>query len=183
MWDGAVVAAKYLEAAAASLRPQLTPPYVLELGSGTGLAGLAAAMALQLPTCLTDLPEVLPSLEANVASNPGVAELVSVAALDWTQQPADPASLGGPPGLIVAADCVWLEPLVQPFVACLASVAGPTSRVLMAHQSRSNRVDSLLFGLLGEAFETEPVPRLDGEPDRGRIELLWLRTKRGEDLG
>ncbi|KAL4428474.1 hypothetical protein ABPG75_002563 [Micractinium tetrahymenae] len=86
VWDGAPTAANFLEAAAAELRrrqPALAS--VLELGSGTGLAGLAAAAALQLPTLLTDLPEVLPALQKNIAANPGLAALVSAAPLDWRQ--------------------------------------------------------------------------------------------------
>ena len=54
VWDGAVAAAKHLEQLALAGRlPALDPPAVLELGSGTGLAGLAAAVATGLPTTLT----------------------------------------------------------------------------------------------------------------------------------
>ncbi|KAK5682677.1 hypothetical protein LTS10_005806 [Elasticomyces elasticus] len=42
---------------------------VLELGAGTGLVGLSAAAVWKCWTCLTDLPPILPNLEANVALN------------------------------------------------------------------------------------------------------------------
>lgn len=56
---------------------------------------------------------------------------MSVAACDWTA-PRLSADLLPPYGLVVAADCVWLEHLVQPFVATLERVAGPTSQVSVA---------------------------------------------------
>lgn len=202
VWDGAVAAAKHLEALAAA-RPEwaaaaLPAPSLLgaeggmsrpvaggvgclELGSGTGLAGLAAAAALRLPVTLTDLPEALPALRANVAANPALAPLATVAACDWTAP--DPAALLGH-GLVIAADCVWLEELVAPLVATLeaaTAVSGggaPPPPVLLTYQSRSARVDALLFGLLAASFEVEPAEALPGEPDRGKIDVYWLKRRR-----
>jgi methylase of polypeptide subunit release factors len=68
VWDGAVVLARYIEAASRA-DPQNTdnrrsgilmhaPTHCLELGAGTGLAGLAAAQAFQV---LAMLPLSLPS--------------------------------------------------------------------------------------------------------------------------
>lgn len=218
VWDGAPAAAKFLEAAAAALKlrqPALSS--VLELGSGTGLAGLAAAAALQLPTLLTDLPEVLPALRHNIEANPALAALVSAAPLDWRQpqaspalcwlassgqaagssgsgcgdagtSPAMPGSGGGgcsgsqgarPPRLVLAADCAWLSDLVQPFVQTLQLAASqPGDLVLLAYQSRSSAVDALLFGQLAEAgFAVEAALPLPGEPDRGPVDMYWLKSQ------
>jgi len=176
VWDGAVATAKHLEQGAAALKPLIAPPTVLELGSGTGLAGLAAAAALGLPTLLTDLPQVLPSLQRNVAANPSLAPLLAVAACDWTD-PAAGAQLGGPFGLVIASDCVWVAELVAPLVATLVAVVGPTTRVLMAHQSRSARVDALLWGQLHARFDRVPAAPLPGEPARGALQLFWLTPR------
>jgi hypothetical protein len=43
--------------------------YALELGSGTGLVGIAAAAVLGARVCLTDLPEIKPNLERNIRTN------------------------------------------------------------------------------------------------------------------
>lgn len=73
VWDAAATLALYLEAAAPQLQSELRPgAAILELGSGTGLAGLAAAAALRRPAVLTDLPDVLPALQRNVDANPQV---------------------------------------------------------------------------------------------------------------
>lgn len=66
---------------------------VLELGSGTGLVGLAAAAAFQAHVILTDLPEIVPNLQRNAQANAAALSLydakVDVAVLDW----AEPTSL------------------------------------------------------------------------------------------
>lgn len=187
VWDGAAAAAKCLETAVAAGQPWLHGlSSVLELGSGTGLAGLAAAAALQLPTCLTDLPEVLPALQRNIAANAALASLVAAAPLDWQDPWASPVLAGSGGGssslqggqLVLAADCVWLEELVQPFVAALeAAAAAPGNRALLAYQSRSARVDDLLFGLLRRRFDAAPQAPLPGEPPRGPIDIYLLTPK------
>jgi hypothetical protein len=66
-WDAAVVLARLLEAQAGSL---VQGRRVLELGAGTGLSGLAAALVGASHVLLTDLPYTIPRLQANVAANP-----------------------------------------------------------------------------------------------------------------
>jgi D-xylulose reductase len=60
---------------------------ILELGSGTGLVGMAAAAVLGADVLLTDLPEIEGNLTRNVEHNRGEIEalggLVSSAILDW----------------------------------------------------------------------------------------------------
>lgn len=106
-WLGAFVLAKLL--------PQLLPRYfplpqgdcdgacegagssqrrlrILELGAGTGLAGIAAAALYRnsVEVHMTDLPEIVPNLRANVAQNSsllGDGAHVSADVLDWSDLP------------------------------------------------------------------------------------------------
>ncbi|EMC98804.1 hypothetical protein BAUCODRAFT_380761 [Baudoinia panamericana UAMH 10762] len=60
---------------------------VLELGSGTGLVGLAAAAVLQAKVLLTDLPAIVPNLERNIRENAAMVSRrggrAEVGVLDW----------------------------------------------------------------------------------------------------
>mmetsp|Transcript_33396 Transcript_33396/g.79182 ORF Transcript_33396/g.79182 Transcript_33396/m.79182 type:complete len:231 (-) Transcript_33396:231-923(-) len=179
VWDGAVCLALYIEQAQSSLTTLLGEDGgILELGSGTGLAGIAAALALGRKAVLTDLPQVLPSLERNVKLNGLPREAVSVQPLDWHEARRQAGRLrGGPFRLVLAADCVWLDSLVAPFAEALEAVSGEGATVLLAYQSRSARVDARLFSLLDQTFLREPVGLLPGERHRGVIDLYRLTRR------
>ena len=152
LWDGAVEAARYVEGRRDALRARLlerpNADKGLELGSGTGLAGIATALLLGVEMELTDLDAVVPALRRNVALNGPCP--CSVGPLDWRdamhQRRRDC-------GLVLAADCVWLPELVEPFVLTLAAVAPPGALVLLAYQERSTRVSDRLFTQLAPHFE------------------------------
>jgi predicted nicotinamide N-methyase len=96
--------------------------HALELGSGTGLVGIAAAAVLGAHVCLTDLPEIQPNLEKNVKKNLEIITAVGATAtsgvLDWSDPRAihfetDGLSTGEPMQnrsdfpLILAADSIY----------------------------------------------------------------------------
>lgn len=62
-------------------------PDVLELGSGTGLLGIAAAALWKVPVALSDLPNIVPNLRENVTKNASFVESrggsLSVGPLTW----------------------------------------------------------------------------------------------------
>ena len=62
---------------------------VLELGAGTGLVGLAAAVVLRADIVLTDLPEIVSNLKRNADGNfSTIAKhggMVETAVLDWAE--------------------------------------------------------------------------------------------------
>ena len=133
---------------------------VLEVGSGTGVSGLAAAYLGASLSVLTDLAYTLENLQANIALNYCAADTNSnsidnkpiVHALDWTDvttyvSPADFNQLdtlsrpdnvdGGADNswdVILGADVVWLEELVEPLVTALRSLCSPQTIVLLSHQ-------------------------------------------------
>ncbi|KAI5807595.1 putative methyltransferase-domain-containing protein [Peziza echinospora] len=98
--------------------PQSTNPEgmkTLELGSGTGLVGIACAAVLGAKVTLTDLPEIIPNLQKNVNSNLSTIRLpigagMEVETLDWTQPEESvlyPRSEKGKFQLVVAADALY----------------------------------------------------------------------------
>lgn len=93
---------------------------ILELGAGTGLVGLSAAVTWRQPVCLTDLPTILPALEANIALNQDVLAASNASAtcgvLDWSNPTHAIANLDARDGnpylrarVILAADTVYDE--------------------------------------------------------------------------
>ncbi|KAI1165756.1 S-adenosylmethionine-dependent methyltransferase-like protein, partial [Nemania serpens] len=62
-------------------------PSVLELGSGTGLLGIAAAAMWQAEVVLSDLPDIMPNLDYNIEQNRATVEQlggkVDSGALTW----------------------------------------------------------------------------------------------------
>lgn len=63
------------------------PPSVLELGSGTGLLGVAAAALWKVPVALTDLPNIVANLKSNADENTALVEArggrLTVGKLTW----------------------------------------------------------------------------------------------------
>lgn len=88
-WGAAYVLATHLPAIARAHLAHLPPsPSVLELGAGTGLAGLAAAAACRGSLLLTDLPAIVPNLALNASANAAAVAArgggrVSAEVLDW----------------------------------------------------------------------------------------------------
>lgn len=87
-WSSSYVLAKNLHILTPHIPLSKELP-VLELGAGTGLVGMAAAITWQVPVVLTDLAAIVPNLARNVA---GSASIVSergggaiAGILDWTQ--------------------------------------------------------------------------------------------------
>jgi hypothetical protein len=90
-WGTAFTMAQKLEDLGAKHFPHLLDQALscraLELGSGTGLVGIAAAAIWGLPVLLTDLPEIQPNLSHNALQNTEVVEArggqVLSTVLDW----------------------------------------------------------------------------------------------------
>ena len=86
-------------------------PQVIELGAGTGLVGLAAASLFPINIHLTDLPAIIPNLQANVHANTSIRASehlgqITVGALDWSTLPD--GSIEGY-DLVLAADPLYSE--------------------------------------------------------------------------
>jgi hypothetical protein len=132
-WDGAVALAKYFE----KFPELLSSKRVLELGSGTGIVGIAAHFLGAGSVRLTDLPYAMENLNTNLGLNRlGSETRVSAQILDWKDPRSFPSAEDV--DIIVGADIVWLEELVPPLVQTLVSCSEHRTIVYLAHQVLSN---------------------------------------------
>ena len=155
VWDGALVLAAHLSrrATVAALEARLGRPCasVLELGAGTGLAGLALAASGALPrgavVVLSDLAPLRDFLSANTSLNaaalaaPGAARVV-VAPLRWSDAAAAAAAAvltheGSSEAAehvdcVIGADLCYRMENVTPLLAALAQLLRPGGVAVLA---------------------------------------------------
>jgi predicted nicotinamide N-methyase len=176
VWDGSIMLAKYLEARYSTMSGMR----VVEVGSGPGVAGIAAAV-LGASVILTDLNYALPNLRATVDLNSHLYKdggKPLVGELDWfsPERCLLPGILEAQ--LIVGADVVWIEDLIGPLVRTLAFLSRGEVPVVLAHQTRSTRGDELLFSeLKAVGFEVTSAPKDTHHPhfSSDNINILLLK--------
>ncbi|KAG2498939.1 hypothetical protein HYH03_003129 [Edaphochlamys debaryana] len=165
VWEGELFLAAYL----ASL-----PIYryigarVVELGSGPGLVGILLAK-LGAKVYITDIPKVLPLVEANVEANGvGVSQRrgagqghALVEPLEWGTpgyEEAARALAAEPVDWVLAADCCYIDqegtsPSTPAFVRTCTLLCGPTTRCLVCFELRSSEVQRVFVAEAQKAFE------------------------------
>jgi len=150
--------------------------YVVELGSGTGLVGLVAGR-IGARTWITDQAPLLELMRRNVHLN-GLESSVSVLELNWGQ-PLPPHL--PKPDLVLAADCVYLEPSFSLLVNTLKDlVPDETTEVLFCYKKR-RKADKRFFAILKKHFDWVEVndhPQKEAYA-QDAIFLLRLTRKKG----
>jgi len=112
-------------------RESLPPEPWLELGCGTGLAGVAAARAGRRGLCTDYMREALWLAELNACEN-RAAEQMDFRRLDWREPPAD---LQVP--WILAADIAYEDRNFQPLIDCFNRVLSPGGEIWLSEPGRA----------------------------------------------
>ncbi|XP_019087702.1 PREDICTED: protein-lysine methyltransferase METTL21D-like [Camelina sativa] len=138
-----------------------SPLNILELGSGTGAVGIAAAVTLSANVTVTDLPHVLDNLNFNAEANAEVVARfggkVHVAPLRWGEAD-DVEVLGRNVDLILASDVVYHDHLFEPLLETLRlmQLEGKKLIFLMAHLRRWKK-ESVFFKKARKLFHVEVI--------------------------
>ncbi|CAK9152400.1 unnamed protein product [Ilex paraguariensis] len=139
---------------------------ILELGSGTGLVGIAAAAILNASVMVTDLPHVLPNLRYNAGANADVVAVnggsIDVAPLRWGEND-DMEAVGRDYDLILGTDVVYYNHLYDPLLETLRFLligSGKKTVFLMAHLKRWKK-ESAFFKKAKKLFDVEIIHRDD----------------------
>eukprot|EP00904_Undaria_pinnatifida_P005369 jgi/Undpi1/1962/HiC_scaffold_12.g05349.m1 len=135
LWSTGILLTQHLCQHAALYDGVFRGKRVLELGSGTGLVGVAAArFGPPAEVVITDLESHLDICRKNVTRNVEDNETgscpVKVQAYDWTEKV--PAELGAMPfDIILGTDVAYYEHLYTPFIEALDRTAGPDTLILL----------------------------------------------------
>ncbi|KAI9463278.1 putative methyltransferase-domain-containing protein [Lactarius psammicola] len=132
---------------------------VVELGAGTGAAGLALAAAHpHARVVLTDLPEVCPLLQTNARGYAGVG----VRPLSWgcaAHAEALQTELGPAPiSCIICSDLVYFPELLAPLLRTLLHLtAAADPRIVISYKIRSLTKEMAFWSAFGLWFTFAPV--------------------------
>ncbi|KAF8090370.1 hypothetical protein N665_0478s0029 [Sinapis alba] len=150
---------------------------IVELGSGTGIVGIAAAAMLGANVTLTDLPNVTENLKFNADANAQVVARfggeVHVAPLRW----GEAGDVGRDVDLVLASDVVYHEHLYDPLLKTLRLMLldkESNKRVfLMAHLKRWKK-ESIFFRKARKVFDVD-VLHCDDPQEGSRIGVVVYR--------
>ncbi|KDO35679.1 hypothetical protein SPRG_18839 [Saprolegnia parasitica CBS 223.65] len=156
---------------------------VLELGTGTGGVGLAAAHLRPATLLLTDLASIVPltlrNTDAAVAASASVEKLWSKQALrvseyQWgTKPPPD-----GPWDTVLCADCLYDEDVFDDFATTLHDIANPSTAVLLAYKQRLPDREMALLKRLAETFDIAVYTNDDNLPWNFGNDMVYVLVLR-----
>ncbi|CAI2350743.1 unnamed protein product [Caenorhabditis sp. 36 PRJEB53466] len=158
IWDSALMTIHYF-----FKNPKLFEgKKVLELGSGTGVCGIALA-ALGAEVILTDLPERILLLEKNVEANRKlVNDRVKVQVLDWKTDDI-PDGLD----LVLAVDCVYYNSTITPLIDLLKNC--DAKQIIVVSEERdigeASDAQKTFFKQVEEFFRFSPISQRELDAD------------------
>lgn len=133
VWTGSLMLCAYM----LQHKQQVEGRSVLELGSGSGIAGIVA-QKLGAKVCYTDAdPKSLELLQTNVTSN-GCEGLVRY--LNWFEDTAEAVvqeAFSEPP-LLIAADVLYKAALLEPFFNTVSKILTEDTHLLLCHIPRAS---------------------------------------------
>ncbi|KAI8320419.1 hypothetical protein GQ54DRAFT_241617, partial [Martensiomyces pterosporus] len=161
IWDAALVLAKYIEHQAKLGNLDLAGKTVVELGSGTGLVGIAVSrIHPKARVVLSDKQELLPLLNRNIELNNAQGN-TSAVPIDWRS--SDDA-LPARPDVILVSDGIWAKDLHKPLADTLARLATKDTRVLLAYETRKFDEEAQFIALWSQHFRFHDIKPKDQDP-------------------
>jgi predicted nicotinamide N-methyase len=182
VWDCALVMSKYFERL--SETQNWSDKNVLEVGSGTGIVGIVAAILMKPKTMvITDIMAQLPLMEQNV--NEAIQQLphneelkrLRVQEFDWCK---DDVTLDPPPpyDIVVASDCIFPKLNNQWLLNALLKVTSSETLVLIGYEYRTASSRQNFFQRAEEFFICERIPENELHPQYIADDIVLYRLKR-----
>ncbi|XP_059539411.1 EEF1A lysine methyltransferase 3 [Myotis daubentonii] len=156
VWDAALSLCNYFENQNVDFRDKK----VIELGAGTGIVGILAALQGGDVT-ITDLPPALEQIQGNVQANVPAGGRAQVRALSWG---IDQHVFPGDYDLVLGADIVYLESTFPLLLGTLQHLCGPHGTIYLASKMREEHgTESFFQYLLPQHFQLELAQRDEDE--------------------
>lgn len=151
VWDAGFVLAEHILHEQEEWKPLVKrsnnkPIHMVELGAGTGVTGLMVASAMEeVHMSLTDLPELMPLLQKNLAHNP--AANATAFPLPWG------SNVQGNYDVILGADCVAgiYDPVK--LAKTIADLCHENTLVYLAVNKRLDEIIATFENAMGKLFE------------------------------
>ena len=187
VWHGAELMLRWLKHPAVAEALGLHRPglRILELGSGSGWLGLnLAAMYTSASVTMSDLPEVLPVLQAQIDRVALTADNGVVAvAFDWLAMD-EAAVMGEQWDLVLGSDLLYSHATTRALADVMAALSAPprAPTMIYAHvPGRKASVDASFHDTFaGAGLGLTPQPRPDQEP-ADRAEAVAVAADDGPD--
>ncbi|KAH9496686.1 hypothetical protein Btru_009658 [Bulinus truncatus] len=142
VWDAALVLCSYID----KVQEKFRGKSVLELGAGTGAAGLVAS-AIGAKVVITDLPEIVPLMQHNVNLNEKILKGSCTATeLKWGNKEhmahIKQEHFSESVDFLLIADCVYYE-AIEELVKTVLYLTSPSTTVLCTYEDRElgNKVE------------------------------------------
>ncbi|KAF8970264.1 hypothetical protein BGZ46_010538 [Entomortierella lignicola] len=164
----------FLSSDTSAITENVAPIKIVEIGAGTGYAGIALARRLRhnCTLVLTDLEEVVPLLEKNVQNNlpqntthinnntdqNSPCSNVHVAPLAWgNSSHAESILSKGRVDYIVASDLVYFPELYPALLQTLREISNLDTTIIFGYKERTLEKESPFWEQFGRYFEMEAV--------------------------
>lgn len=166
VWDAALVLAKYLE-----LRKEdICGKKIIELGSGTGVVGLAAA-TLGADVIVSDLEDNLQLMKQNISSNQEIISGdIKAEVLVWGDHlKIKKLTASEDFDFVLAADCVYYEQALDDLVDTIRQLCTVNTQVLISYEERDSDVKVKLQNdfrnLMLKHFSLQEISLEEQHPD------------------
>lgn len=171
VWDAETVLSHYLHDI---VGVTLQNKRVIELGAGTGLAGIVSSHLGAL-VCATELSEALPLLERNCVKNGPESSPILVRELAWGEPMHPDISSMAPFDVILVADCVYWPESYAPLADSIVACCGEQTTVFISYEQRRKDVSPFFVHL-------QNIPGIVVEEDKD-LESDSTATSKGAELG
>lgn len=157
VWDSSLVLLKYLEQQYQKATSQSEGLRILDIGSGTGIVGIALASLLpNSKVVCTDKANVMPLLKHNILKS-NLSNIEAVL-LDWQDKSTAINFMNAMTkfDIVVMSDTITWPELYDGLVETLNTVCDSQTKLIFSHESRNFGVEAGFYGSPSHTYVISP---------------------------